>query len=104
MRRAAAPPACRDKLSAMDARFTELAGALPANHPEADLGLVERAFRFSEKAHAGQTRASGEPYVTHPLDVAYILAHDLRLDETLVASGLLHDVIEDTGTTREQIE
>ncbi len=88
----------------MDARFGEVTGALRANHPEADLGLVERAFKFSEKAHAGQTRASGEPYLTHPLDVAYILAHDLRLDETLVASGLLHDVIEDTGATREQLE
>ncbi len=88
----------------MEHRFDEVCAALIANHPEADAGLVERAFRFSEAAHAGQKRASGEPYVTHPLDVAFILAHDLRLDAPIVAAGLLHDVIEDTHATRDELE
>ncbi len=88
----------------METLFAQVIGALRANHPEADLALVERAYRFSEKAHEGQKRASGEPYVSHPLDVALILAHDLRVDATLVAAGLLHDVIEDTLATRDELE
>ena len=63
-----------------------------------DTGLLARAYRFSEKAHAGQTRLSGDPYVTHCVQVAKILA-DLQLDSTTVAAGLIHDVVEDTLTT-----
>ena len=88
----------------MEHRFEEVVAALKANHPEADAGLVGRAFRFSVEAHEGQTRDSGEPYVTPPLDVAFILAHDLRLDATIVAAGLLHDVIEDTDVTLRDVE
>lgn len=65
------------------------------NHPSADLDLLRRAYFFSAKHHAGQTRASGEPYLVHPLEVSSILA-DMRLDETAVSTGLLHDVVEDT--------
>jgi len=68
-----------------------------------DPELLARAYRFSERAHEGQTRSSGEPYVTHCIEVAKILA-DLQLDTVTVASGLLHDVVEDTPTTVADIE
>ncbi|MBX6377498.1 MAG: bifunctional (p)ppGpp synthetase/guanosine-3',5'-bis(diphosphate) 3'-pyrophosphohydrolase [Clostridia bacterium] len=71
--------------------------------PEADLSLVERAYAFAEKAHAGQFRLSGDPYIQHPLAVASILA-DLELDTITVAAALLHDVVEDTGVTLEEVE
>jgi GTP pyrophosphokinase len=65
------------------------------NRPGADIDLIRRAYLFSALHHRGQTRASGEPYLVHPLEVAEILA-DMRLDETSVSTGLLHDVVEDT--------
>ena len=68
-----------------------------------DRPLLERAYRFSEKAHAGQVRKSGEPYVTHCVEVAKILA-ELQLDSVTVASGLIHDVVEDTAITVPDIE
>ena len=64
-------------------------------HPKADLDLLRRSYFFSALHHKGQVRASGEPYLVHPLEVANILA-DMRLDEVSVATGLLHDVVEDT--------
>jgi GTP pyrophosphokinase len=73
-------------------------------HPERlDAELLSRAYRFSEKAHAGQTRRNGDPYVTHCVEVAKILA-ELQLDTVTVASALVHDVIEDTEATREDVE
>ncbi|MCI0657999.1 MAG: bifunctional (p)ppGpp synthetase/guanosine-3',5'-bis(diphosphate) 3'-pyrophosphohydrolase [Acidobacteria bacterium] len=71
--------------------------------PDADMELLRRAYVFSAMEHRGQVRSSGEPYLTHPLEVAQILA-ELRLDLTCVIAGLLHDVIEDTLTTREVLE
>jgi GTP pyrophosphokinase len=68
-----------------------------------DAELLLRAYRFSERAHAGQKRASGEDYVTHCVEVAKILA-ELHLDSVTVASGLIHDVIEDTAVTVEDVE
>ena len=68
-----------------------------------DQDLLARAYRFSEEAHRGQTRNSGEPYVTHCVEVAKILA-DLQLDTTTVASGLIHDVVEDTAMTVADVE
>ena len=68
-----------------------------------DRELLARAYQFSEKAHAGQVRKSGEPYVTHCVEVAKILA-DLQLDSVTVASGLIHDVVEDTDITVADIE
>ncbi len=68
-----------------------------------DSELLGRAYRFSERAHAGQTRSSGDQYVTHCVEVAKILA-ELHLDTTTVASGLIHDVIEDTNVTLAEIE
>ncbi len=71
--------------------------------PNGDLALIQKAYDFSEKAHAGQFRRSGEPYISHPLGVAAILA-DLRLDLPTVITGLLHDTVEDTSVTLKDIE
>ena len=72
----------------------ELIATLVKYHPEANVELVEKAYRFAEKAHAGQLRKSGEPYFVHPLTVAGILAK-LMLDAPTIAAGLLHDTVED---------
>ncbi len=71
-------------------------------HPNADIKLIQKAYIFSEKAHEGQIRRSGEPYISHPLSVAGILA-DLKLDLDTIATGLLHDTVEDTHATIEDI-
>ena len=71
--------------------------------PDANLELIERAYLVAKEGHAGQTRASGEPYINHPLNVAAILA-ELQLDDTTIAAALLHDVVEDTLFTLEEIE
>ncbi len=70
--------------------------------PPPDIALVERAFLFSDSAHRGQFRKSGEPYITHPLAVASILAQ-WRLDAQGLAAALLHDVMEDTAITKLEI-
>jgi len=72
-------------------------------HARLDEELLVRAYRFSEEAHRGQTRNSGEPYVIHCIEVAKILA-DLQLDSTTVASGLIHDVVEDTSVELDDVE
>jgi GTP diphosphokinase / guanosine-3',5'-bis(diphosphate) 3'-diphosphatase len=72
-------------------------------HDRLDRELLLRAYRFSEEAHRGQTRTSGEPYVTHCVEVAKILA-ELQLDSVTVASGLIHDVVEDTGISVADVE
>src|SRR5213596_2498322 len=76
-------------------RIEEIVENVAANHPQADLDLLRRAYLFSAREHKGQKRASGESYLVHPLEVANILA-DMKLDEVSVATGLLHDVVEDT--------
>src|SRR5437588_11104165 len=76
-------------------RIEEIVEKVGRNHPQADLDVLRRAYFFSALHHKGQTRASGEPYLVHPLEVANILA-DMRLDEVSVATGTLHDVVEDT--------
>lgn len=72
-------------------------------HPSDDISLIEKAYELASKAHEGQKRRSGEPYIIHPLYVAIILA-DLEMDQETIAAGLLHDVVEDTIYTKEQIE
>ncbi len=74
-----------------------------AYHPEADARLIQRAYDYSVKAHEGQTRQAGGPYVQHPLAVAGILTF-LKLDATAIAAGLLHDTLEDTVATQEELE
>ena len=76
---------------------------IPKYQPGADLSVLERAYRFSEASHQGQQRASGEPYLSHPLEVAHLLV-GFRMDVTTVTAGLLHDVLEDTAATKEQLE
>ncbi len=84
-------------------RFENIQEKVEAYMPGVDLELLRRAYVFSAKEHKGQTRSSGEPYLIHPLSVAAILA-DLKLDMTCIVAGLLHDVLEDTLTTREALE
>ncbi|MDQ0892501.1 RelA/SpoT family protein [Agromyces ramosus] len=72
------------------------------HHPKADLSLVERAYSVAERAHEGQKRKSGEPYITHPVAVAQILA-DLGIGSKTVAAALLHDTVEDTAYTLDQV-
>ena len=83
--------------------FDQLAAKARAFHPDADIDLLRRAYDFSVVEHAGQTRRSGEPYVTHPFEVASLVA-DMRLDDVAIAAGLLHDVVEDTLTSIERVE
>ena len=71
--------------------------------PNADLRVIEKAYEYSERMHEGQIRRSGEAYISHPLNVAGILA-DLRLDLDSIATGLLHDTVEDTHATIEDIK
>jgi guanosine-3',5'-bis(diphosphate) 3'-pyrophosphohydrolase len=83
-------------------RINDILDKVVEYHPEADLGIIDRAYIYSAKVHEGQVRLSGEPYLSHPLEVAGILA-DMKLDAVSIAAGLLHDVIEDTRATPEEI-
>ena len=76
-------------------RIEDIVEKVALNHPQADLDLLSRAYLFSAREHKGQKRASGESYLVNPLEVANVLA-DMKLDEVSVATGLLHDVVEDT--------
>ncbi|HJW93808.1 MAG TPA: bifunctional (p)ppGpp synthetase/guanosine-3',5'-bis(diphosphate) 3'-pyrophosphohydrolase [Thermoanaerobaculia bacterium] len=84
-------------------RFEDILDRIESYKPDYDEELLQRAYIFSAREHRGQVRSSGEPYLVHPLNVAYILA-DMRLDETSIAVGLLHDVLEDTLTTKEKLQ
>ncbi len=84
-------------------RITDIIDKIIENNPDAELDLVDRAYIYSAQVHDGQVRLSGEPYLSHPLEVAGILA-DMKLDAVSVAAALLHDVIEDTHATKEEIE
>jgi len=79
-------------------KFRELLKTMRANRPNDNLDLVRKAYEFSQKHHQGQSRASGEPYLVHPLGVALVLA-EMRMDPVGVAAGLLHDSVEDTSVT-----
>jgi GTP pyrophosphokinase len=83
-------------------KFRELMRKAAENRPGDDLKLIERAYEYSQKHHSGQTRASGELFLTHPLEVALVLA-EMKLDATAIAAGLLHDAIEDTEATQEDL-
>jgi GTP pyrophosphokinase len=83
-------------------RFHELQEKIVSYYPEANIELLKKAYAVSTDAHLKQKRASNEPYITHPLTVAGILA-EMKLDEISIAAGLLHDVIEDSQYTREDL-
>ena len=79
-------------------KFPELLRRMRENRPGDDLELVRKAYEFSQRIHSGQQRASGEPYLVHPLEVALVLA-EMKMDAVAVAAGLLHDSVEDTSVT-----
>src|SRR5215469_7283119 len=83
-------------------RFRDLMKKLEAARPNDDLEIVRKAYEYSLKHHAGQSRASGEPYLVHPLEVACALA-EMRMDPVSIAAGLLHDSVEDTSVTTTDI-
>ena len=85
-----------------EAIYANLINRIRSYHPSDDLQLIEKAYRLATDAHDGQLRKSGEPYIIHPLEVAYILA-DLELDIESITAGILHDVVEDTHYTVEDI-
>lgn len=82
--------------------YTELIQSIRKYHPSTDISMIEKAYRVASEAHKEQKRKSGEPYIIHPLCVAIILA-DLELDKETIAAGLLHDVVEDTVMTEEDL-
>ena len=83
-------------------RFEALLEQAQANRPNEDISLIRKAWEFCVSHHKGQTRASGEPYIVHPLEVAEVLV-EMKLDATAVAAALLHDAVEDTKATTEEI-
>jgi GTP pyrophosphokinase len=86
-----------------DVRFEDLVACLQAHRRRCDVDFLRAVYDFSARMHKDQVRRSGEPYLSHPLSVAFLLA-DLKFDQTCVAVGLLHDVLEDTLTTRDVVE
>lgn len=82
--------------------YDDLVHRVKRYHPSDDISLIEKAYRLADDAHKGQVRKSGEPYIIHPLCVAIILA-ELEMDKETIAAGLLHDVVEDTIFTTEEI-
>jgi GTP pyrophosphokinase len=80
----------------------DVIAAVEQYHPKADLDLIRRAYTFGAEAHKEQKRLSGIPYISHPLAVAHILTQ-LKMDAMTIASALLHDTIEDTGVTAQQV-
>src|SRR6202050_2899978 len=93
------PPAEPDILAS---KFGELIETVRTNRPSDDTDIIRKAWDYCLEHHAGQLRASGEPYVLHPLEVAQVLA-EMKLDSTAIAAGLLHDAVEDTPVTTEDI-
>src|ERR1700726_2594266 len=93
------PPA---EPSILTAKFAELLATIGKNRPSDDIEVIRKAWDFCVQHHSGQLRASGEPYVLHPLEVAQVLA-EMKLDSTAIAAGLLHDAVEDTPVTTEDI-
>jgi GTP diphosphokinase / guanosine-3',5'-bis(diphosphate) 3'-diphosphatase len=87
----------------VEQRFEELLRRVKANRPNEDISLIRKAWDFCVRQHEGQMRASGEPYIIHPLEVAEVLA-EMKMDATAIAAGLLHDAVEDTPATHEEIE
>jgi len=97
------PPAPADAVvDLFPEKFRRLLDTVHANRPNDDLNIIRQAWQFCLEHHKGQLRASGEPYVLHPLEVALVLA-EMKLDSTAIAAGLLHDAVEDTPVTTEDI-
>src|SRR3954465_4458438 len=84
-------------------RLNDILQRVASYHPDPDLDVIKKAYVYSAKVHQGQVRKSGEPYLVHPLEVAGLLAQ-LKLDEASIVSGLLHDTIEDTLATPDEVK
>ena len=97
-----APSANPSEAKSPEVRFAKLKRTASAYLSENDCALLEKAYRFAAEVHAGQQRKSGEPFVAHPIEVALILT-DLRMDADTLCAALLHDTVEDTDTTVEQV-
>jgi GTP pyrophosphokinase len=97
------PGAGQPPQDAIDQRFEALLRQVQSNRPTEDVSLIRKAWDFCVQHHKGQMRASGEPYIIHPLEVAEVLA-EMKMDSTAIAAGLLHDAVEDTPATSEEIE
>ena len=82
--------------------YQELIRKIRLYHPSDDFSLIEKAYHVADDAHQGQKRKSGEPYIIHPICVAIILA-ELEMDKETIIAGLLHDVVEDTAMTKEEV-
>src|ERR1700735_2385920 len=85
-----------------DPAFGRLLATVHEARPKTDLAGIERAWQFAASNHAGQKRASGEPYLSHPLAVAQILA-EMRMDPVTIQTGLLHDIVEDTVVSQAEL-
>lgn len=83
-------------------RLNDIISELARYHPKADTGLIEKAYVYSAKVHHGQIRLSGEPYLSHPLEAAFILVQ-MKMDVVCISAGLLHDVLEDTNADLDEI-
>ena len=83
-------------------QFEKLKGLITKYNPEANLELISKAYEFSNEAHKGQERVSGDPYIIHPVEVGIILA-ELEMDATTIVAGILHDTVEDTRFSIEQV-
>lgn len=93
---------CMKDFTSPEDLYEELIRSIRKYHPSTDISMIEKAYRVAAEAHKDQKRKSGEPYIIHPLCVAIILA-DLELDKETIAAGLLHDVVEDTVMTEEDL-
>lgn len=93
---------CMKDFTSPEDLYEELIRSIRKYHPSTDISMIEKAYRIASEAHKEQKRKSGEPYIIHPLCVAIILA-DLELDKETIAAGLLHDVVEDTVMTEEDL-
>ena len=100
-RRPTVPP-WRSSSPDADAELAPLLAVYRSNQPRADTALITSAYHVARAAHEGQVRRSGDPYIQHPLAVAKILA-DLGLDDITLSAALLHDSVEDTGVTLEEV-
>jgi guanosine-3',5'-bis(diphosphate) 3'-pyrophosphohydrolase len=87
----------------MASKFSDLLDKVKTYHPALDAKWLEEVYTFAKSAHGGQTRASGETFISHPLEVATILV-DLEMDPASIAASLLHDVVEDTTIPLEEVE
>ena len=85
-----------------DTLYQELIKSVKRYHPSTDISMIEKAYQIALDAHKDQVRKSGEPYIIHPICVGIILA-DLELDKESIVAGLLHDVVEDTPMTTEDV-